>query len=450
MEYDRERTSDGGAASREGENLMRNATAPKLLFDNLDAHKEYGSILRKNGSKKLYVLCHYQGRRIEKSTGLDDTPANRRKVRDWLDRQGRKIEEGTFVFAEAFSGATDEEKEWFAQREGWDYSPEPRNILIGDYIESWYRQVWLHFDSLTKQQDFRCSIDTWILPLLGEKTFYQLSGVELGQFIQKLRWRNGKRKGEQLSQKRIKNIVSPLRAIWNDACDEYRWNLPDPFRNMRRHLPRAERTTTREVFRFRDWIRIVENLDPWYVPIAEFMLMTGMIGSEIAGLRREDVAGDYVLVRNSVSRNVEKATLKTKYRQRKIPITTAMRNRLDIALSRTHGEYVFTKPSGGIFNTDYFCKRPWKRALKKAGLPFRVPYCMRHTFAAWSLTIGTDLLRLVNLLGHRDKTMVFSVYGNYVEGLEEDAPDILGYFGQDFLKQLPKTTKTPALTTNFA
>jgi len=44
------------------------------------------------------------------------------------------------------------------------------------------------------------------------------------------------------------------------------------------------------------------------------------------------------------------------------------------------------------------------------------------------------MLRLVNLLGHKDKKMVFEVYGNYVEDLEQDAQKILDYVGQDFIK----------------
>jgi integrase len=34
---------------------------------------------------------------------------------------------------------------------------------------------------------------------------------------------------------------------------------------------------------------------------------------------------------------------------------------------------------------------------------------------------------------HSSKKMVYEVYGNYVEGLEEDAGRILEYFGKDFL-----------------
>ena len=36
-------------------------------------------------------------------------------------------------------------------------------------------------------------------------------------------------------------------------------------------------------------------------------------------------------------------------------------------------------------------------------------------------------------MGHGSKQMVYEVYGNYVEGLEEDREKILNYFGEDFV-----------------
>src|SRR6185369_5769312 len=75
--------------------------------------KEIGSIKRRKDSKKLYVDFYYFGRRIIRSTEQDDTPANERRVRDFLNRIMERIEEGTFKFAEAFPGATRKEKAFF-------------------------------------------------------------------------------------------------------------------------------------------------------------------------------------------------------------------------------------------------------------------------------------------------------------------------------------------------
>jgi len=71
---------------------------------------------------------------------------------------------------------------------------------------------------------------------------------------------------------------------------------------------------------------------------------------------------------------------------------------------------------------------------------------MRRTFAAWALTLRIDPNKLVNLMGHGSKKMIYEVYGNYVEGLETDAGKILKYFGKDFIGL--KQTVTLAFTKN--
>lgn len=41
-----------------------------------------GNIKRRKESKKLYVDFYYLGRRITRSTEIDDTPVNEKKVRE--------------------------------------------------------------------------------------------------------------------------------------------------------------------------------------------------------------------------------------------------------------------------------------------------------------------------------------------------------------------------------
>jgi integrase len=72
------------------------------------------------------------------------------------------------------------------------------------------------------------------------------------------------------------------------------------------------------------------------------------------------------------------------------------------------------------------------RALEIAGVTYRKPYTTRHTIAAWALAIRTDQNRLVSLMGHASKQMIYEVYGRYVEGLEKYRLRILGYCGRDF------------------
>ncbi len=89
--------------------------------------------------------------------------------------------------------------------------------------------------------------------------------------------------------------------------------------------------------------------------------------------------------------------------------------------------------SGRTFNVDSFRKNPWTSALRRSGIEYRVPYTTRHTFAAWALAIGIDPNKLVSLMGHGSKEMIYEVYGTYVKDLEKDAGKILEYFGKDLM-----------------
>ncbi|MBT0654152.1 site-specific integrase [Geomobilimonas luticola] len=417
-----------------------------LLFDNEE--KKQGTIIRKPGSRKLYILFYYFNRRVEKTTGLNDTRKNREKVRLWLDRIIERRDAGKLIFAEAFPGAPEEEKAYFAKLEGWQYAPEPRDIIFGHYIQEWYENVWNHYPEGTKKDDYRLIIDYWLVPYFKEMTFFQISGVELQKFINSMKWKKGAKKGQPLSKARAKNILIPLRTIWNDACDQFRWVLHNPFGNLKKHLPKTP-AKRREGFRFGEWLEFLKHVDPWYQPVVELMLLTGMINSEIAGLRKSDIRPDYILVQHTIVRGKEHDTPKTVYRIRKIPITQAVRKRLDILQERSTGELLVTTENGSTFRPSNFLKSVWARAARESRITDKVPYSLRHSFAAWALTLRVDPNRLVRLMGHGSKKMVYEVYGDYIEGLEEDFWLILEYFGRDFVegkaKQPPHLLAYPGM-----
>jgi integrase len=150
-----------------------------------------GSITRKRGSNRLYVDFYYHGVRIVKTTGLIETQENREKAQKWLDRVIQRIENGSFVFAEAFPGATAEEKAFHAQREGWEYAPDPQDVLFGDYTSGWVKKILEKSPSKTKRDDHKKIIDYWLLPHFGNMTFHQITGVTLKEFIPTLVMKKG-------------------------------------------------------------------------------------------------------------------------------------------------------------------------------------------------------------------------------------------------------------------
>ena len=191
-------------------------------------------------------------------------------------------------------------------------------------------------------------------------------------------------------------------------------------------------------------------MDPFYSPIAEVMIRTGMIGSEMAGLRKSDLKNGYIEVQNKIVRKrkkggtleIEKTELKTPDRFRRIPITKELDRLLREVLSRTDAdfEYVFCMKDGSKFDPDNFREAAWETAFRRSGLDYVNPYAMRHSFAAWCLMLRMDPNRLVYLMGHSTKKMIYENYGKYVEDLEKGAGQILEYFGQDFIDRNFKKT----------
>ena len=111
-----------------------------------------------------------------------------------------------------------------------------------------------------------------------------------------------------------------------------------------------------------------------------------------------------------------------------------MRKILDEVLARTDSDYVFANPDGTPYRRERFIKLIWAPALEAAEVAYRRPYSLRHSFAAWCLQAGVRPLRLVRLMGHNSKKMVFDVYGEYVDGLDDDHKEIVAYLGRDFIK----------------
>jgi len=90
--------------------------------------------VRPNGILQ-YDLCSY-GRRLRESSGLSDTPENRRKLRKNLRQINAQRETGTFDYAAWFprSRKLEEAQRWL--RERGSKLPERR---FGAYADEWYR-----------------------------------------------------------------------------------------------------------------------------------------------------------------------------------------------------------------------------------------------------------------------------------------------------------------------
>ena len=399
------------------------------VFDNSSRRNE-GRIASKHGTRKLYFDFFYHGVRIEKSTGLNDEPNNRRKAEAMLEQILSMKQEGTLEFAKLFPGASEEEKEFHTKIEKGEYAPTPKAVTFGHYVKSWYEKIWANYP-VNKQQDFKSVIEYRLLPFFKDKSFHHITGVTIQEFVATLKHLEGKKAGQPLARSTMVNILQIFKSIWDDAVVEHRWLIFDPLKAIKKHLPKKGKKKV-EVFRFQDWETLLASMDEYYRPVAKLMVLTGLMASEIASLKASHIRDGYLHIEESIVRKVAKDALKNSYRERRIPITDAIRKILDHATKNAVTGYLFTMRDGKNFSAELFQRRVWVKAMRESGIQYRKPYTTRHTFAAWALTIGCDPNRLVSLMGHASKQMIYEVYGRYTEGLEKDRQAIQGYFGNDF------------------
>jgi integrase len=262
-------------------------------------------------------------------------------------------------------------------------------------------------------------------------SFHRITAYEMQTFVDTLRHKKGPNEGKKLSRNRIVNILLVFKAIWKSASKKHRWKLDDPLEDKGEYLPKKKKKTF-TVLRFAEWEAILGAMEPYYRPVVKLMMLTGLIASEIAALKKSHIRDGYLYIEESIVREIEKDDLKTDYRGRRYKLTQALTETLEEAAASSTDEYLFRMQTGKIFTAERFQRQVWRRALEKAGVEYRKPYITRHSFAAWALAIRIDQNRLVSLMGHANKQMIFEVYGKYVEGLEKDRLKILAFFGRDF------------------
>jgi integrase len=442
---------------------------------------DFGSIYTTAGSKYLYLSCYYFKQRLRFPTDRVDTEENREELRQFMNSVGEKIKRGTFQFAKAFYWLDQETKNYYSGLEGREVHPEPEHVTFGEYAERWIEKKVPTFASVTKQRDYLETLNSRILPHFGAMPFASITATAIDAFLESIKRAsrskdpnrtNSTKAKTPLSVKRIKNIIGPMPKIWLAACNDFNWNLRDPFLGITekykeltdRALQEQERQqvllgdeepqedSRREVFLCQEWQRLLSFVEPHYHLAMDLMLM-GMIGSELEGLQKQHVSGGFIQVRCAVVRDKEgKVYLKFKpknwFRKRQLPMTLRLRGLVDKAVAASQSsatiefandialpasQFVLSMKDGSPFNYDSFVKTVWNKAMKAAGIPARVPYASRHTFVQWALLLGVAKTRLVDLMGHSTKKMIDEVYGSYRQGLVEEREAILDYLGEDFL-----------------
>ncbi|WP_105212976.1 site-specific integrase [Pseudoalteromonas sp. T1lg22] len=147
---------------------------------------------------------------------------------------------------------------------------------------------------------------------------------------------------------------------------------------------------------------------------------TGLRSSEWVALKKEDVCfvSKTISIYEAIVEGVTKDP-KSKSGKRTIPVSDTVMSYLEEEMNSQDSEYVFLNKKGNHFNQDSFRKHRWSKVIGEAGVKYRYPYQLRHTFASRLISEGENVWKVSKLLGHKSPETVFKHYAQYIEAYEK-------------------------------
>jgi integrase len=191
----------------------------------------------------------------------------------------------------------------------------------------------------------------------------------------------------------------------------------------------APRRGEMKVFSWLELELLAAELRPLHRAIPIFAAGTGLRPEEWIALERRDLDRQRRIV--NVQRVCANAKLseypKTDRSRRRVPLRQRVLAALDATPSRLDSSLLFPGARGGYLDLHNFRERHWKAALRAAGLEYRRPYDLRHTYATFSIAAGVSLFALARRMG-TSLEMIDKTYGHLAPDADEYELGLLDAF----------------------
>lgn len=327
----------------------------------------------------------------------------------------RKITDGTFNYEDFFPESPRVE----------EFSPERKKHLMATLFEkqlSHYGQQALNGTiSPSTHLGYKKIIDGRLAPKWGGHFITEITPSELRQWIA----------GLSVTAKTARNILSPLRSIFDDAVNDeiIDFNPLDRIA-LSKILRQTSKKSEYEVdpFDINETEALIKHARVDERPFIQFWLATGLRTGEMLALPWRNI--DWINKTMRIDTNIVTGIVDGKTAQvEKAPKTAA--GIRDVVLSESAlqalrnqkpasflaDDRVWINPrTGEPWTTESQIRKTlWAPLCKRAGVRYRNAYQMRHTFASTLLTNGANPFWLASQMGHEDVEMVFRVYGKWID-----------------------------------
>jgi len=352
--------------------------------------------------KSIRLDFRYRGVRCRETLKLEPTKANLKYVAALRGDILRKIAKGEFRYADFFPDSP---------RAGLFGSGRAGNLLVKDALDDWIRGHRQDV-SLATLHEYRKTIRKHLIPAFGDIRLRLLTKAAIKEWRASL----------EVSPKTANNILTPLRQMLRDAHEDdlIDKNPSATIRNLKVVTEEPDPFTPSEMK------AILAQLDGQVLNLYQFLFFAGLRTSEVIALKWEDIGTDHIRVRRAKVRGIIKEP-KTASGTRKVKLLQPALEALTRQKAHTYlqGEEVFHNPlTGRAWASDKAMREAhWGHALKRAGVPYRVPYQCRHTYASMMLSSGENAMWVAKQMGHANVQVLFNRYGRWIQDVDPDAGD---------------------------
>ena len=208
------------------------------------------------------------------------------------------------------------------------------------------------------------------------------------------------------------------------------WAVSEGLLSYNPWLKIKPRKTTKEIvkpFSQEEAARIIAGFEqsyPAWVPFAKFLFLSGCRMSEAIGLQWKHV--DFQRQEICICESLPLLTNGDSYQRARKDTKTGSVRFLKInaelaklleqvkPASAKLDELVFQNPTRTNHIDSHNFRNRWIKVLEQAGIPYRRPHIIRHSFASHAIEQGIPLTGVAYLLGHSDTRMVATTYGHLI------------------------------------
>ena len=337
------------------------------------------SIIKKKRSANLYVQFHIDGKCVQRSTKLEDTPKN------------RKFIESKIIPSLALKIANGE----FNQK---------RSESKFDYFATKYLKAK---DDLKTYDQLSSVVNNQILPVFSGRDVLEIKRYEVKEFADN--------KLQHVTPKRVRHLVNVLAGILDIAID-YEVLTHNVAKNIQ--LPKHKKKDL-EPFSQNEVNTILSSADGWFKTFLSIAFFTGARTGEILALNWNDINFEDGVIHITKSlRNGVIGSPKTESSVRDVPMFDELKKELLLHRSRSKTIYLFANPNtGNMFYKTAKLTPYWSDLLKKCNISHRILYATRHTFISSMLKYSDlSMLDIAQIVGHSNTEMIVRNYAKYIKG----------------------------------